>query len=163
MEFYETEDGKLGMREIPPVVAELMRQIPRWTEWESDEAESRIFPSPAHGPAGAELRADWQAHVEPELHEYFSSTRQMVEADLRGMSAEEEGFVMEFSRKHAEAWLNALNQVRLALAAHHGFEEEDMERHEARDSLDERDLALVQIHFYGLIQSWLLEVLDTPE
>lgn len=163
MEFYETEDGKLGMREIPPVVAELMRQIPRWAEWESDAVENRIFPSPATGPAGAELRADWQAHVEPELHEYFSSTRQMVEADLRGMTEDEDGFAMEFSRKHAEAWLNALNQVRLALAALHGFEEQDMERHGERDSLDERDVALVQIHFYGLIQSWLLEILEGSE
>ncbi len=163
MEFYETEDGKLGMREIPPVVAELLRQIPRWTEWESDEAENRIFPSPAPGSAETELRADWQAFVEPELHDYFLSTRQMVEADLRGMAEDGESFAMEFSRKHAEAWLNALNQVRLALAAHHGFDEQDMDRHGARDSLDERDLALVQIHFYGLIQHWLLEILEGSE
>ncbi len=163
MEFYETDDGKLGMREIPPVVAELMRQISRWTEWESGDVEDRIFPSPASGPSGAGLRADWQAHVEPELHDYFLSTRQMVEADLRGMTEEGDGFAMEFSLKHAEAWLNALNQARLALAARHGFEEKDMERKGDRESLDERDLALVQIHFYGLIQHWLLEVLEGSE
>lgn len=163
MEFYETEDGRLGMREIPPVVAELMRQIPRWAELESEDVEGRIFPSPASGPAEAELRADWQAYVEPELHEYFSSTRQVVDADLRRMTEEEDGFAVEFSRKHAEAWLNALNQVRLALAARHGFEEEDLEQRGPRENLDERDLALVQIHFFGLIQHWLLEILDEAE
>jgi hypothetical protein len=87
----------------------------------------------------------------------------MVEADLRGMTEDEDGFAMEFSRKHAEAWLNALNQVRLALAAVHGFKEKDMDRHGEGDSLDERDVALVQIHFYGLIQSWLLEILEGSE
>lgn len=163
MEFYETNDDRLGMREIPAVVAELLRQIPRWADLEDENVEGRIFPHPASGPEGADLRADWQALVEPELQEYFLSTRQVVEADLRGMTGETDGLLLEFSRKHAEAWLNALNQARLALAARHGFEEEELSGSGPAEMLDERDLALFQIHFYAMIQSWLLEVLEATE
>jgi len=163
MEFYETTDGRVGMREIPPVVSELIQQVPHWIDPESEEIEERLFPSPADGPAEAELRADWQAFVEPELHEYFQSTRQVVEADLRGMTEEDGTFAVEFSLKHADAWLNALNQARLALAARHGFEEGDLAGHEPREIRDERELALLQIHFYGMIQHWLLEILDDLE
>lgn len=163
MEFYETNDGRLGMREIPAVVSELLRQIPHWVDLESDDVEERLFPSPATGAAEAELRADWQAYVEPELHEYFQTTRQVVEADLRGMIKEDDGFVMEFSLKHADAWLNALNQARLALAARHGFEEEDLGGRGPREVRNERDLALFQIHFYAMIQHWLLEILEGIE
>jgi hypothetical protein len=163
MEFYETDDGRLGMREIPAVVTELLRQIPRWADGETDEVEDRLFPSPATGAAEAELRADWQAHVEPELHEFFQSTRQVVEADLRGMAEEDDGFILEFSLKHADAWLNALNQARLALATRHRFEEEDLAGRGPREVRDERELALFQIHFYAMIQHWLLEILDSRE
>jgi hypothetical protein len=163
MEFYETDDGRLGLREIPPVVAELLRQIPRWTDVEDENVEGRIFPSPATGPDGEELRADWQAHVEPDLQEHFLSTRQVVEADLRGMTGEAGGLSLEISRKHAEAWLNALNQVRLALAARHDFREEELSGDGPAEMLGERDLALFQIHFYAMIQGWLLEVLEAPE
>jgi len=163
MEFYETDDGRLGIREIPEVVSELLRQIPNWADNESADIEERLFPSPATGAAEAELRADWQALVEPELHEFFQSTRQVVEADLRGMAEDDDGLGLEFSVKHAEAWLNALNQARLALAARHGFEEEDLVGQGPREMRDERDLALFQIHFYALIQHWLLEILEARE
>jgi hypothetical protein len=163
MDFYETPSGRLGIREIPPLVAELLRQIPRWADEENDDVEERLFPSPATGPESGDLRTDWQAFVEPELHELFQSTRQVVDADLRGMSEEEEGFAMEFSVKHAEAWLNALNQARLALAAKHGFQEEELAGNGPGILGSERDLALFQIHFYGLIQHWLIEILDGEE
>lgn len=163
MEFYETDDGRLGIREIPPVVAELLRQIPRWADLESPEIEERLFPSPATGADGAELRADWQAHVEPELHEFFQSTRQVVEADLRGMTEDGDECGVEFSFKHVDAWLNALNQARLALTAHHGFQEEELAGQGPREVRDERDLALFQVHFYAMIQHWLLEILEERE
>jgi hypothetical protein len=163
MEFYETDDGRLGMREIPPVVSELLQQVPHWVDLESEEIEERLFPSPATGASEAELRSDWQAFVEPELHEFFQTTRQVVEADLRGMTEEDGAYMVEFSIKHADAWLNALNQARLALAARHGFEEADLAGREPREIRDERDLALFQIHFYGMIQHWLLEILEGIE
>lgn len=160
MEFYETPEGRLGFRNIPPIMADLLRLIPRWVEQESEAAESRLFPSPSSDPDEDSLRDDWKAYVQPELHTLFQDARQTVESDLRGLREEDDAYTLEFPLKHAEAWLNALNQARLALAARHGLEEHDLERDEPREVFNERDLALLQIEIYGGIQIWLIEVLD---
>jgi hypothetical protein len=159
MEFYETESGRIGLREIPPLVAELLRQMTRWTAAESAAAEERIFPAPGDS-ALEDLNADWRAHVEPGLDEAFRSNREKVDADLRGMAEKNGTFAVEFSRAHAEAWLNALNQARLALAAIHRFSDGELERHGPPVIRSERDLALFQIHFYAMIQGWLIDLLD---
>ena len=39
MEFYETTEGRLGLRDIPPVLADLLRQIPHSGDRDSDEVE----------------------------------------------------------------------------------------------------------------------------
>jgi hypothetical protein len=79
------------------------------------------------------------------------------------MKKDEDGFVVEFSLQHAEAWLNALGQARLALATRHGFEEKELSGLGPREIRTERDLALFQIHFYEMIQHWLVEILDRRE
>jgi hypothetical protein len=61
--------------------------------------------------------------------------------------------------KHLEAWIHALNQARLALAARHEFAERELER-EVPTEGGERALALFQIHFYGLLQEFFLRQLD---
>ena len=160
MEFYETKTGRLGFREIPPILAELLRQIPAHEEYETEDVQERFFPNPSLDEEEEELREDWKAHVQPELHEQFQSARQVVEVDLRGMKEENDWLTLEFPRRHAESWLNALNQARLALAARHGFSETELSRHEAEHITNERDLALFQIDFYGQIQYWLVEILD---
>jgi hypothetical protein len=163
MEFYTNGTERLGLREIPPFVADLIRRIPRWSDEETEKAEGRLFPAPTRDPDEAELRSDWQAFVEPELHEYFRSTRSVVEADLHGMKADGECFALEFPLRHGEAWLNALNQARLALAERHGFDENDISRRGVGEILSERDLALFQIHLYEILQQWLIEILDHLE
>lgn len=163
MEFYETPGAMLGIRGIPSVVSDLLLQIPRWSEVENEEIDRRIFSEPGEGEELDGLREDWHAYVEPELHEYFLSTRQIVETDLRRMVEEEDGLCVEFPLKHADAWLNALNQARLALAALHGMDENELSASGPHEVQNERDLALFQIHFYGMIQQWLLEVLEGGE
>ena len=69
---------------------------------------SGFFPVPAHDPREQALREDWKAHVEPELHAFFLSARQVVEADLRGFQESEGNYTLEFPAAHAESWLNAL-------------------------------------------------------
>lgn len=161
MEFYGPSEGRLGVRDIPPVLADLMSRIPRWGDSESEAAEARLFPCPSTEPREEDLRADWKAHVQPELHEFFQSARHVVEADLRGMKAGDGGaFTMEFSAKHAEAWLNALNQARLALAARHNLGEEELSQPSPMPISNERDLARIQVNFYAALQQWLVEVLD---
>lgn len=159
MEFYETKSGRLGLRDIPPVLAELLRQIVAHEGYDTEDVEERLYPSPSLDADEESLREDWKAHVQPELHEQFQSARQVVEVDLRGMKEEDDLFSLEFPLRHAESWLNALNQARLALAARHGLGEAELSQQEPLHITDERDLARFQIDFYGHIQHWLVEVL----
>jgi len=160
MEFYETAEGRLGLRDIPSDLADLLRQIPAAGDRDSDEVEERFFPSPSHDPAEESLQEDWRAHVEPELHGIFQSARLVVEADLRGMKEEGSAFAIEFSKGHADSWLNALNQARLALVTLHHFSEEDLTAQRPALIRTERDLVLLQLTLYEYIQHWLVEVLD---
>lgn len=160
MEFYRIPGNRLGLREIPPLLAGLMRQIPGPFEQDVKAVEERLFPAPSRDPAEDGLREDWKAHVEPELHTIFLSARQVVEADLRGFKEEEDGFALEFPAGHAESWLNALNQARIVLAEQHGMDEAELSRPVPIAILNERDLARFQIHFYAALQQWLVEILD---
>ncbi len=160
MEFYSTPGSRLGLRGIPPLLASLMRQIPRLFEQDWSVAEERLFPSPTHDSREQGLREDWKAHVEPELHAFFLSARQVVEADLRGFQESEGTYTLEFPAAHVESWLNALNQARLCLAAQHQLEEADLSQIGPIAVVSERDLARLQIHFYAALQQWLVEVLD---
>jgi len=161
MGFYSISGSRLGLRGIPPLLASLMRQIPRLFEQDWSVAEERLFPSPSNAPHEQTLREDWKAHVEPELHALFLSARQVVEADLRGFQESEGNYTLEFPVAHAESWLNALNQARLCLAAQHHLEEAELSQLGPIAIVSEKDLAKLQIHFYAALQQWLVEVLDT--
>lgn len=159
MEFYVTSEGKLGLKDIPPVLADILRQIPVCGERDSEEVEARLFPAPSIEPEEEDLREDWKAYVQPDLHELFQTARQTVEADLRGLKEDgEEMFEVEFPFKHADAWLNALNQARLALAAQYNFGEQELSSYGVTQIKNERDLALLQIELYADLQHWLIEV-----
>lgn len=161
MEFYSIAGNRLGLREVPPLLAGLMRQIPGLFEQDSTAAEERLFPSPTQDPDEKALREDWKAHVEPELQALFLSARQVVEADLRGFQEYEGSYTLEFPAAHAESWLNALNQARICLAAQHDLDETELSQPGPLAILRERDLARLQIHFYAALQQWLVEILDT--
>jgi hypothetical protein len=160
MEFSRISGNRLGVREIPPLLAGLMRQIPVPIGQDAKTVEDRLFPKPSQDPGEEGLREDWKAHVEPELHAFFLSARQVVEADLRGLKEEEDGFALDFPAGHAESWLNALNQARISLAAQHHLDETELSRPAPMVILNERDLARFQIHFYAALQQWLVEIAD---
>lgn len=160
MEFFETPGGRLGLRDIPSILAELLRLVPSAAECDLEKVEQRIFPSPSPGADGGEVCEDWKAHVEPELHSLFQNSRQVVEADLRGMKETDGVFALEFSRGHAEAWANALNQARIVLVTRHNIGDREMSEPFPLEIQTERDFALLQIYFYGEVLQWLVEVLD---
>lgn len=160
MEFYETMDGRVGLREVPVVFADLLRQVPHCADRESEAVESRLFPTPSLDDEEEDLREDWKAHVQPGLHEIFLSARQVVEADLRALKEEDQACSLEFPLKHADAWMNALNQARLSLAAQHNIGDREIEGPGPMQILNERDLALLQIEFYGGILQWLVQVTE---
>lgn len=160
MEFYQSGGGRLGLRNIPPVLAELLRRIPEFAVELPEAVEERFFPPPSENPNEEGLCHDWKAHVQPELHEAFLSARQVVEADLRGLAESDGTLSLEFPLKHADAWINALNQARLGLAAQYQLDEQDLSRPARAEILTERELAALRIHFYAALQQWLVEVID---
>jgi len=156
-------NGALEITEIDPFLAELLRQIPASTKSESSPAaEARLFSSPA-GPNEKELCAEWKVYVEPELRRHFQSATEVVEADLGQLRQNDKPFAngtLRIPHEHSEAWLNTLNQARLAIAAKYDFTEAELCDHYRSPIGSRRDLSLFQVNFYGFLQEFILREMD---
>ena len=84
MEFYRISGNRLGLREIPPLLASLMRQIPGPFEQDCKAAEERLFPRPSQDPRRASTSRGLESACRARTARLFPSARQVVEADLRG-------------------------------------------------------------------------------
>ena len=157
------KNGSLEINEIDPFLAELLREIPASTEAEKDSAaERRLFSLPADS-SQKELCAEWKVYVEPELRRLFQSATETVEEDLRQLGNNEKPFencALRIPLAHAEAWLNALNRARLALAAKFDFNEAELCDHYRSPIGSRRDLSLFQVNFYGFLQEFILRELE---
>jgi hypothetical protein len=163
MEFFVSGKSRVGFRHIHPFLAELVRTLPELVEPAqlSDEAERRFYPVPSEEEDLHELRSDWRAFVEPELQEHFRSTRDIVAADLKSLVERKSGaFELSIPLKHTDAWLNVLNQARLALGAELGFDEKLLAAPESPDLPNERGLTLFRINLYAFMQECLIELLE---
>src|SRR3954453_10726449 len=124
MDICRRKDG-LEITELDPFLAELLRQIPASTSVEnSPTAYNRIFTPPADPKHQQKICAEWKDYVEPELQRLFRSATDTVAADLQQLSGNEKTFAnrtLTIPAEHADAWLNALNQARLAIAARNEF------------------------------------------
>jgi hypothetical protein len=156
-------NGVLEISEIDPFLAELLRQIPASTNPESvPAAEERLYSPPA-GPNEKELRAEWKIYVEPELRRLFRTATETVESDLRQLAENEKPFAnsaLQIPHEHSEAWLNALNQARLAIAAKYDFTEAELCDHYRSPIGSRRDLSLFQVNFYGFLQEFILREME---
>jgi hypothetical protein len=148
------------LEKIPGFLVDLLTQLPMVGATSDDGAEARLYPPPSQDPDLEELVSDWNAHVQPGLQELFQSTRDVVAADLRQLDRGEEFPTLVIPLKHADAWLNALNQARLVLACEHGFEEAELSRPPRMPPSSPRDVARFQMDFYALLQEALLESTD---
>ena len=66
---------------------------------------------------------------EPELRRLFQSATETVAADLQQLNGNEKPFAnctLRIPTEHADAWLNALNQARLVIAAKNNFNEGEL-------------------------------------
>ncbi len=128
----------------------------------SEAARQRLASSPSGGAEPA-LDEDWNEHVIPELQALFASAVQIVRSDLAhswirpGTDAS-----VRVPTGHVEAWLIALNQARLALAARHGLTEEVMTQHPP-ENLQPDTLARLFVDFFGGLQQLLLEATGQAE
>ena len=156
-------DDELEISELDPFLAELLRQIPASADPEGvPDAEQRLFSPPADL-SEKEICAEWKLYVEPELRRLFRSATETVAVDLKQLGGTEKtlaNHTLRIPTKHAEAWLSALNQARLALAAKYNFTDGELCDHYRSPVASRRDLSLFQVNFYGFIQEFILRALD---
>ncbi len=157
-------NGALEISEIDPFLAELLRQVPASANPEAvPAAERRLFSPPADPEKEKEMCAEWKLYVEPELRRIFESATETVEGDLRQLGDSEkplENCTLRIPIGNAEAWLNALNRARLALAAKFDFTELELSDHYRSPIGSRRDLSLFQVNFYGFLQEFILRELE---
>ena len=153
---------------------QLLRQIPECADpGDNRLANARLF-SPPTRRTDARLKHDWEQYVYPELRSLFQTARDIVVKDLSRMKPEiasgsdelaaNEGadttFRLQIPSKHYDAWLNALNQARLAIGAKYHLDEADLNDRERLPFVNERDYRLFQINFYGHLQERILMRLE---
>ena len=152
-------ENELEISELDPFLAELLRQIPASTSPEgSPAAEKRLFSPPAHADE-RESCAEWKLYVEPELRKLFQTATETVTADLQQLNGNERTFAnrtLRIPAAHADAWLSALNQARLAIAAKYDFTDGELGDHYRSPIGSRRDLSLFQVNFYGFLQEFIL-------
>lgn len=152
---------ELHLEDIPEFLAGLLTHLPMIGASSEDDAEARLYPAPSRDPDMEELVSDWNAHVQPGLQELFQSSRDVVAADLRQLERGGENPALIIPLKHADAWLNALNQARIVIACEQGFGEDDLGRPPKMPPSSPRDVARFQMDFYALLQEALLEATET--
>ncbi len=158
MQVTRNEDGSFTLGEIEPPLDLLLQAIPGAADpGDNSAARRRLYPDPA---ADETLVEEWAEYVRPGLEEVFRDASNVVETDLKQL---DEGGTLAIAPAHVEAWLSALNQARLVLAARHEITEADMERPVAHLVEEGRDLALFQIHLYGFLQECLVRGLESED
>ena len=162
MEFCRDKDH-LEISELDPFLAELLRQIPESTNTDGVEsAQQRILSSPAAA-SERDICAEWKLYVEPELRRLFRSATETVAADLQQLNGSTKPFAnctLRIPIENAEAWLNALNQARLVIAAKYNFTDGELGDHYRSPIGSRRDLGLFQVNFYGFLQEFILQEMN---
>ena len=162
MEICRRQEG-LEISELDPFLAELLRQIPASASSQGiAAAEERLFSRPAAA-GKSESCAEWKLYVEPELRRLFQTATETVASDLKQLNGDEKPFADRSFRipaDHADAWLNALNQARLVIAAKNDFTEAELGDHYRSPIGSRRDLSLFQVNFYGFLQEFILRELS---
>ena len=87
-------------------------------------------------------------------------------ADLEQLNGNEKPFadrILRIPSKHGDAWLSALNQARLVIAAKYNFTDGELGEHFRSPIGSRRDLSLFQVNFYGFLQEFILRELGAWE
>ena len=156
-------NDEIEISELDPFLAELLRQVPASANPEGvPAAEQRLFSPPTNGKE-TEICAEWKLYVEPELRRLFRTATETVAADLEQLNGNEKPFadrILRIPSKHGDAWLSALNQARLVIAAKYNFTDGELGEHFRSPIGSRRDLSLFQVNFYGFLQEFILRELD---
>lgn len=126
---------------IHPTLVICLQELPGILELRGKpHADARLFPAPtAHDEA---INTDWAETIQPELQHLFATAGETVARDLTQLKPSPrhpDQYFLTFPAAHLPAWMNALNQARLILAALTGLDEIDM--NVAYATLDQRKAA----------------------
>ncbi len=153
----------IEISDLDPFLAELLRQIPVSAATDdSKEARERIFTTPAKEKT---ICQEWEIYVEPELRRLFESSIETIARDLEQLNGKEktvQNCTLKIPALHADAWLNGLNQARLAIAARYKFTDGELGDQYRSPIGSRRDLSLFQVNFYGFLQEFILREMDGP-
>ena len=155
--------NQIEISELDPFLAELLRQIPASVSTDGAPAAGRRIFSPPANDKETELCAEWKMYVEPELRRLFQTATETVGTDLEQLNGNEKNLAnrtLRIPAKHADAWLSALNQARLVIAAKNNFTELELNDHLRSPIASRRDLSLFQVNFYGFLQEFILRELE---
>lgn len=161
MHIRRIDEQTIALEEIDPFCGALLTNITLRADPAGDPAaEARLFSTPTHGAQPA-IDADWKEYVEPDLRQLFQEAVDVVKSDLAGFppAGVQPPYDLRLPLSHLDAWIHALNQARLALAARFDFTEHDMDDRITLDN-DARARALFEVRFYGLLQEYFLRQLD---
>lgn len=143
---------------LDPFLTEMLAAIPENADPGSSEAaRERLFSAPAND--DPKLADEWKEFVEPDLKHLFQSAVETVAQDLKNVQPDEIPgcSLLRIPLDHLDAWLNALNQARLALSARENFGEKEIAGEIPESINSQHDLALFHVHFYGILQECFLQ------
>lgn len=134
----------------------LLRQLPGCEEIHGERARERFFPE-AYPNWEDDAERDWEELVHSELEQKFQESQDVVARDIAAMRKNAKGKLELFIPfEHVDAWLNCLNQARLAIAAEYDLDEDDLNSMDPGWGDLHRRSAILRVHVYGHIQETLL-------
>lgn len=158
-------DDVIEISDVDPFLAELLRQIPASANPDdSPAAQQRLFSAPADANEKETCR-EWKIYVEPELRRLFQNSIEVIADDLKQLNGKEKSVrncTLRIPTLHVDAWLNGLNQARLAIAARCNFTDGELGDHYRSPIGSRRDLSLFQVNFYGFLQEFILREMNEP-
>lgn len=161
MTFTRPNPANLRIENISELYLEMLRTATTFTEDSCPEIRERFLPSP--GSDDPDLAEDWALHVQPGLSDTFLSARETLAADLEKAVPQGEHHTLTIPISHADAWINALNQARLALAIIHEFTEKELAVPPPPVMKTAEHFARLQMDFFAVLQEWILWEQEAPK
>jgi hypothetical protein len=140
-------EERVRLKGIDWAIGACLTEVPKLLpQMRSGAAGDRLFPTPSQ--TDAKLNEDWGQFVVPELEKLFASAGEIMAKDVEHLGEQSE---LVFPMAHCDAWMCAINQVRLGLGAQYNVLETDMDDMKSFDPNDGKHQAILRIHILGYV------------
>ncbi len=155
-------DGTLSLLFLPPEFSAFLLEIPSLMDADDrPEVKSRIYQSPTAD--DEEANAEWERMMHPDLFHLVAEARDVVSRDLELLErthAQPTGGRLDIPTDHRNAWISAIQTVRVMLGAAHSIDADAMEDVSILSEPGERSRAIMRIHVLGDLQGLLIQEVD---